>query len=73
MLTSFSPSALIAAVATHLLPTVQVMVMWQVALWAVLGGVVFLLGERFMDRQFGTEGAGTRTARGFCFALALGG
>jgi zinc transporter, ZIP family len=54
----FGAGALIAAVATDLLPTAQVLETWQTALWAMLGAGVFLLGERFVDRKFGAEGAG---------------
>jgi len=57
-LAGFGAGALIAAVAADLLPTAQVLEMWQVALWALLGAVVFLLGERYVDRKFGAEGGG---------------
>lgn len=57
-LAGFGAGALIAAVATDLLPTAQVLATWQTALWAMLGAAVFLLGERFVDWKFGAEGAG---------------
>ena len=57
-LAGFGAGALIAAVATDLLPSAQVLATWQVSLWTLLGAVVFLLGERYVDRKFGAEGAG---------------
>ena len=53
----FGAGALIAAVATDLLPTAEVLDMRQVALWAVLGAGAFILGERFVEKRFGAEGA----------------
>ncbi len=57
-LSGFGAGALIAAIATDLLPTAEVLEMWQVALWTMLGAGVFILGERFVDRKFGADGAG---------------
>ncbi|MEQ1800893.1 MAG: hypothetical protein ABL989_03155 [Gammaproteobacteria bacterium] len=57
-LAGFGAGALIAAIATDLLPTAEVLAMWQVALWTLLGAGVFIVGERFVDRKFGAEGAG---------------
>ena len=57
-LAGFGAGALIAAIATDLLPTAEVLEMWQVALWTMLGAGVFILGERFVDRKFGADGAG---------------
>ena len=54
----FGAGALIAAVAADLLPTARLMEMWQVALWTMLGAGAFILGERYVDRKFGAEGAG---------------
>jgi ZIP family zinc transporter len=56
-LAGFGAGALTATVATDLLPSAQVLATWQVAPWTLLGAVVFLLGERFVDRKFGAEGA----------------
>ena len=57
-LAGFGAGALIAAVATDLLPTSQLLEMWQVALWSLIGACIFLLGERYVDRKFGAEGTG---------------
>jgi ZIP family zinc transporter len=58
-LAGFGAGALIAAVATDLLPLAQQRLdVWQVAVWALLGVAVFLLGERYVDRKFGAEGGG---------------
>ena len=57
-LAGFGAGALIAAVASDLLPTAQLMATWQVALWTLLGAGAFILGERYVDRKFGADGAG---------------
>ncbi len=57
-LAGFGAGALIAAVATDLLPNAKVLEIWQVALWTMLGAGVFILGERYVDRKFGAEGSG---------------
>ena len=54
----FGAGALIAAVAADLLPNAQLMQTWQVALWTMLGAGTFILGERYVDRKFGADGAG---------------
>jgi zinc transporter, ZIP family len=56
-LAGFGAGALIAAIASDLLPTARVLDVWQVALWTLLGAAVFILGERFVDRKFGAGGA----------------
>ena len=57
-LAGFGAGALIAAVASDLLPAAQLMATWQVALWTLLGAGAFILGERYVDRKFGADGAG---------------
>ncbi len=57
-LAGFGAGALIAAVASDLLPTAQLLQMWQGALWTMLGAGAFILGERYVDRKFGAEGSG---------------
>ena len=56
-LAAFGAGALIAAVARDLLPEAHVLQIVQVSLWAMLGAVVFIAGERYVDRKFGPEGA----------------
>jgi ZIP family zinc transporter len=56
-LAAFGAGALIAAVARDLLPEAHVLQLAQASLWAMLGAVVFIMGERYVDRKFGSEGA----------------
>jgi hypothetical protein len=56
-LAAFGAGALIAAVARDLLPEAHVLQLAQASLWAMLGAVAFIVGERYVDRKFGSEGA----------------
>jgi ZIP family zinc transporter len=57
-LAGFGAGALIAAIATDLLPTAELLEMWWVAFWVLVGAGIFILGDRYVDRKFGAEGAG---------------
>ena len=56
-LAAFGAGALIAAVARDLLPETHALQLVLVSLWAMLGALAFSLGERYVDRKFGSEGA----------------
>ena len=56
-LAGFGAGALIAAVAADLLPTAENLQMKQVALWAMVGAGIFILGDRIVDKRFGSEGS----------------
>jgi ZIP family zinc transporter len=56
-LPAFGAGALVAAVARDLLPEARVLQLAQASLWAMLGAVAFIVGERYVDRKFGSEGA----------------
>src|SRR5262245_52734500 len=56
-LAAFGAGALIAAVARDLLPEAHVLQLLQASLWAMVGAGTFILGERYVDRKFGAEGA----------------
>jgi ZIP family zinc transporter len=58
ILGGFGAGAMIAAVAFDLVPEAQVLDEWQFALWMLVGVAVFLLGDRIVDRRFGSEGVG---------------
>jgi ZIP family zinc transporter len=59
ILGGFGAGAMIAAVSFDLLPEAQVHIeQWQTGLWMVLGVAVFLLADQFVERRFGSEGAG---------------
>jgi len=56
-LAGFGAGALIAAVARDLLPEAHALQLVQSSLWAILGALAFLTGERYVDKKFGSEGA----------------
>jgi len=59
ILGGFGAGAMIAAVSFDLLPEAQVhIVAWQTGLWMLVGVAVFLLADAFVERRFGSEGAG---------------
>ena len=50
---------MIAAVSFDLLPEAEVHIeLWQTGLWMLVGVAVFLLADQFVERRFGSEGAG---------------
>jgi ZIP family zinc transporter len=56
-LAAFGAGALIAAVARDLLPEAHALQLVQASLWAMLGALAFIVGERYVDKKFGSEGA----------------
>jgi ZIP family zinc transporter len=59
ILGGFGAGAMIAAVSFDLLPEAQVHIEpWQTGLWMMVGVAVFLLADQFVERRFGSEGAG---------------
>jgi zinc transporter, ZIP family len=59
ILGGFGAGAMIAAVSFDLLPEAQVHIeLWQTGLWMLVGVAVFLLADQFVERRFGSEGAG---------------
>jgi ZIP family zinc transporter len=56
-LAGFGAGALIAAIALDLLPQARHLQLLQVSIWALLGAVVFLLAEDYVEKKFGSEGA----------------
>jgi hypothetical protein len=56
-LAAFGAGALIAAVARDLLPEAHQLPLFQASIWAMLGASVFILGEHYVHRKFGSEGA----------------
>lgn len=56
-LAAFGAGALIAAVARDLLPEAHTLALAQASLWAMLGALTFIVGEHYVDRKFGSEGA----------------
>jgi zinc transporter, ZIP family len=59
ILGGFGAGAMIAAVSFDLLPEAQEHIEpWQTGLWMLMGVAVFLLADAFVERRFGSEGAG---------------
>lgn len=59
ILGGFGAGAMIAAVSFDLLPEAQVDIEpWQTGLWMMVGVAVFLLADKFVEKRFGSEGAG---------------
>lgn len=54
----FGAGALIAAVARDLLPDTDTLNSAQVALWLIIGAIIFLLSDRIVEKKFGAGGAG---------------
>lgn len=59
ILGGFGAGAMIAAVSFDLLPEAEASIEpWQTGMWMLIGVAVFLLADAFVERRFGTEGAG---------------
>jgi zinc transporter, ZIP family len=59
ILAGFGAGAMISAIAFDLVPEAQVHIeTWQTVLWMLIGVAIFLLGDRFVDKRFGSQGAG---------------
>jgi zinc transporter, ZIP family len=59
ILGGFGAGAMIAAVSFDLLPEAQEHIAaWQTGVWMLVGVAVFLLADSFVERRFGSDGAG---------------
>jgi ZIP family zinc transporter len=59
ILGGFGAGAMIAAVSFDLLPEAQAHIEpWQTGLWMMIGVATFLLADAYVDRRFGSAGAG---------------
>jgi zinc transporter, ZIP family len=59
ILGGFGAGAMIAAVSFDLLPEAEAHIdPWQTGVWMLVGVAVFLLADQFVERRFGSEGAG---------------
>ncbi len=56
-LAGFGAGALIAAVSRDLLPEAHALQLLQASIWAMLGALVIIFGEHFVEKRFGSEGA----------------
>jgi ZIP family zinc transporter len=59
ILAGFGAGAMISAIAFDLVPEAQVHIeLWQTVLWMLIGVAIFMLGDRLVDKRFGSGGAG---------------
>jgi ZIP family zinc transporter len=59
ILAGFGAGAMISAIAFDLVPEAQVHIdLWQTVVWMLIGVAIFLLGDRLVDKRFGSGGAG---------------
>src|SRR5262245_63065007 len=56
-LAAFGAGALIAAVARDLLPEAHQLQLLQASVWTLLGAGIFIVGEHYVEKKFGSEGA----------------
>jgi ZIP family zinc transporter len=56
-LAAFGAGALIAAVARDLMPDAHELQLLQASIWALFGAGVFILGEHYVQKRFGSGGA----------------
>jgi ZIP family zinc transporter len=59
ILAGLGAGAMISAVAFDLVPEAQEHIAeWQTVLWMLIGVAIFLIGDRLVERRFGSTGAG---------------
>ena len=58
ILAGFGAGALLAAVSFDLVAEAEALSEWQFGLWMLVGVAIFLLGDRIVERRFGSEGTG---------------
>ena len=59
ILAGFGAGTMISAIAFDLVPESQVHIeIWDTVLWMLVGVAVFMLGDRLVDKKFGTTGVG---------------
>lgn len=59
ILAGFGAGAMISAIAFDLVPEAQAHIeIWETVLWMLIGVAIFLLGDRLVDKKYGSEGAG---------------
>ena len=54
----FGAGALLAAVSFDLIAETEGLDEWELGLWMLVGVAVFLVGDRIVERRFGSEGTG---------------
>lgn len=59
ILAGFGAGAMVSAIAFDLIPEATANIqMWETVLWMLVGVAVFMLGDKLVDKKFGTAGVG---------------
>jgi ZIP family zinc transporter len=58
VLAGFGAGAMLAAISFDLIAETKGLEQWELGLWMLVGVAVFLLGDRIVEKRFGSEGAG---------------
>jgi ZIP family zinc transporter len=58
VLAGFGAGAMIAAISFDLIAETEGLSSWELGAWMLIGVAVFLVGDWFVERRFGSEGAG---------------
>lgn len=59
ILAGLGAGMMVSAIAFDLVPEAhEHIAIWETVLWMLVGAGIFLLGDRFVDKKFGTTGAG---------------
>lgn len=58
VMAGFGAGALLAAVSFDLIAETEGLDEWELGLWMLVGVAVFLVGDRIVERRFGSEGTG---------------
>ncbi len=58
IMAGFGAGALLAAVSFDLIAEAEGLDEWELGLWMLVGVAVFLVGDRIVERRFGSEGTG---------------
>jgi zinc transporter, ZIP family len=58
VLAGFGAGAMIAAISFDLIAETQGLEFWELGLWMVGGAAIFLVGDRIVERRYGTSGEG---------------
>lgn len=56
-LAGFGAGALVAAIASDLIPEGEVLANWDLALWLLIGAVVFVISDRVVEARSGAKSA----------------
>jgi ZIP family zinc transporter len=58
VLAGFGAGAMLAAISFDLIAETKGLEQWELGLWMLIGVAIFLLGDRIVEKRFGSEGTG---------------